>query len=68
MQEAKSKANLSTLTESGERQNLWTGLLNCSKFSNSYVSNDHKQMVESVLPETKTSLVELISTHTTGPR
>lgn len=56
------------LTESGERQKLRTGLLNWSKFSNSYVSNDHKQIVASVLPDTKTSLVELIATQTTGPR
>lgn len=60
--------NLKPLTESGERQKLMTGLLNWSKFSSSYVSNDHKQMVASVLPDTSTSLVELIATHTTGPR
>ena len=60
--------SFSPLTESGERQKLTTGLLNCNKFNNSYVSSDHKQMVASVLPDTKTPLVELVSTHTTGPR
>lgn len=56
------------LTESGDRRKLMTGLLNCSKFSSSYVSNDHKQIVASVDPDTKTSLVELMATQTTGPR
>jgi hypothetical protein len=56
------------LTESGERQKLTTGLLNCSKFSNSNVSRDQRQIVASVLPDTRTSLVELMATHTTGPR
>lgn len=68
MHEAKAATNLLTLTESGERQKLSTGLLNCIKFSSSYVSNDHKQMVASVLPDTSTSLVELMATQTTGPR
>jgi hypothetical protein len=55
-------------TESGDRRKFNTGLLNCIRFSSSYVSRDHKQMVASWLPDTKTWLVELMATFTTGPR
>lgn len=57
-----------TRTESGDKRKLSTGLLNCMRFKSSYVSNDHKQTVASWLPDTRTSLVELMATHTTGPR
>lgn len=62
------KKHFFLLTESGDKRKLRTGLLNCMRFNSSYVSNDHKHIVASWLPDTSTSLVELIARQTTGPR